>query len=391
MTSRDEYQRKRAESYKRFSGAIVQYQALAGLLKKKKYLQYFLTDTAIIPVLRKLFEKQMEKKLQECTQQELSGQQISDFIDNLCDNEVLEHYQLHHGPVGSEEYIASRALFTQKAQCTFEMSLADTASELIKTIQRPMRKLLSWSDEFVRPQWKDHGLFVEEKTQAVYKDDALDKEDFQPSGRLIPQHATTVLDGSQEENRTSDKEDEQLSNSVPCHYSLIENVEKRDLREKRVEKLEHAAELRKVVLEEINVDVPPPIIKKREDYNDSVAELINDGFEIGIYAPTQSGKNVYLKGKRHQLLSTDEFHYQPYANVKLVANRGIITSNIELAAKARVSLAIVPTWDVFRYRHFKTRLKTSEQEYQALINKLGRYDYVLLTNKYVSQAMAEVD
>lgn len=392
MTSRDEYQRKRAESYKRFSGAIVQYQALAGLFGKKKYLQYFLTDTAIISVLRKVFEKQKEKKLQECTEQELSGQQITDFINNLQDSEVLEQYQLHYGPVGSEEYIAARALFTRKAQCTFEMSLADTALELVKTIQKPASKLLSWSEEFTRPQLKDHGLFEEEKTQAVYIDDALTKDDFQSFGDVIPQQTTTVLDGSLIEDHHETVPDQlEVSEDRPCHYAVIASIEERDLREKRVEKLEHAAKLRKVVLDKINVDVPQPVITQRDDYSESVTKLINGRFELGIYAPTQSGKNVYLKGRRHQLLSTDEFYYQSYENVKVVAQRGIITSDVDLAAKARISLAIVPTWDVFRYRHFKTRLKTSERHYQELLNRLGRYDYVFLTNKYVSQAMAEFE
>lgn len=240
------------------------------------------------------------------------------------------------------------------------MSLADTAKELIKTVNRPLNRLLSWSEENNRPEWKDHGLFEEMKTRAVYKDEALTREDFQPNLQdEIPQQSTSVLDDSQKEE-------------IPLHHILIEDIENRDLSEKRVEKLEHAATLRNVVLEEINVDVEGPEIEKRQDYDQSVQQLVKDGFEIGIYSPPQSGKNTYLKGRRHQLLSTDEFYYSPYSKVKLVANRGIITSDVELAAKARVSLAIVPTWDVFRYRHYKTRLKTSVHDYRSMLSKLGR-------------------
>lgn len=378
--SRDAYQRKRAESYKCFSGAIVQYQAIAGLLKKKKYLQYFLIDTAITPVFRKLYENKLGKKLQECTDDELGVRTISDFIDSTPDDIIIQHYQLHHGPEGSDEYIAARALFMRKAKCTFEMSLADTANELMKTVGRPLDRLLSWSEEYDRPQWKDHGIFEEIKTQAVFKDDALTREDFLCNDTK-PQQPTIVLDNSQQEQ----------TSETPCHYAIIESIEERDACEERVEKLEHAAKLRHVVLEEVNVTVEPPNVTERQDYNESVELLVADGFRIGIYAPPQSGKNVYLKGRRHQLLSTDEFRFSPYKSVSKIARSGIITSDVELAAKASISVAIIPSWDVFRYRHYKVRLKTSEHDYRTMLSRLGRYDYVLFTNKYVSQAMATFD
>lgn len=128
------YQQRRADAYKRFSGAIVMYQATANSLCIKPYLQYFMVDSAIIPALRVIYEKSVGKKLQLCSAVELSIDVIHGFIDSVPTAELIHQYQLVHGPEGSKEFQAAGERFLKLSRCTFNIELAAAAKNIVNNI-----------------------------------------------------------------------------------------------------------------------------------------------------------------------------------------------------------------------------------------------------------------
>lgn len=134
-----EYQRRRAETYKRFSGAILMYQATANSFTIKPYLKYFMVDNALVPALRKLFEKQKNKKLQLCDEGELSLTAIHAFIDSIKTADLIRSYQLEHGPEGSLEFEQAREHFETLARTKFDIELAAAAKNVTSAIGKHIK------------------------------------------------------------------------------------------------------------------------------------------------------------------------------------------------------------------------------------------------------------